>query len=173
MKKIKLLVAAIAVIGFSADTFAQQTSSATANASATIIQPIAISKTTDMSFGNIAVSGSTAGTVVLSTANGRTATGGVTLPVSGGTVTSAEFAVTGAANYTYTITLPSSVTLDDNASHTMTAGTFTSDPLTSAGTLDANGEQTVKVGATLAVGAAQAAGVYESDVDFQVIVNYN
>lgn len=173
MKKItKLFIAAIAVMGFSADAFAQQSSSASANTSATIIQPIAITKTTDLSFGNVAVHTTNAGTVELATTGSRTAGGGVTLPATTGTVSAAEFDVTGAANYTYSITLPSSVTLDDNNSHTMTVNTFVSNPATT-GTLDGSGEQTIAVGATLNVAGGQAPGTYESDTDFQVTVNYN
>lgn len=174
MKKIKFLVAVVAVMGFTADAFAQQTSSATANTSATIIQPIAIVKTADMNFGNVAVHTTNNGTVVLGTSNNRSSTGGVTLPVATpGTVTSATFDVTGAANYTYSITLPSSpVVLDDNNGHNMNVTTFVSNP-TPTGTLDANGEETISVGATLTVTGGQAPGTYESDQDFAVIVNYN
>ena len=173
MKKItRLFIAAIAVMGFSADASAQQTSSASANTSATIIQPIAIVKSADLSFGNVAVHSTNAGTVALSTGGGRTAGGGVTLPATTGTVTAAEFEVTGAPNYTYSISLPSSVTLDDNNAHTMTVNTFVSNPATT-GTLDGSGEQTISVGATLQVAGGQAPGTYESDTDFQVTVNYN
>lgn len=173
MKKIKFLFAVVAVMGFTADAFAQQSSTASANTSATIIQPIAITKTTDLNFGNIAVHSTNNGTVVLGTSNNRSQTGGVTLPVATpGTVTSASFDVTGAAGYTYSITLPTSVILDDNNSHQMTVNTFTSNPSTS-GTLDVNGEDVISVGATLNVLGGQAPGLYESDSDFDVIVNYN
>src|ERR1700730_18496238 len=84
-------------LAFSSQSFAQ--ASATANASATIVTPIAISKTADMNFGNVAVSGS-AGTVVLLPAGTRTSTGGVTLPATAGTVTAAVFTVTGTGTYT-------------------------------------------------------------------------
>jgi hypothetical protein len=171
MKKITFLLAIIATIG-SADVFAQQTSSATANTSATIIAPIAITKTADLEFGNVAVSGTTAGTVILSPAGSRTTTGGVTLPATTGTVNAAAFNVTGANNYTYTITLPSSVTLQ-KAADEMTVNTFTSNPLANAGQLNGSGAQTVTVGATLNVAAAQPVGTYQSDNDFQVTVNYN
>ncbi|MCE5320546.1 MAG: DUF4402 domain-containing protein, partial [Bacteroidales bacterium] len=100
---IKIFSLAIAIIGFSATSFAQV--SATATATSTIVTPIAISKTVDMNFGNVAVS-SSAGTVVLATAGTRTATGGVTLPATSGTIAAAEFTVTGQAGYTYSITLP-------------------------------------------------------------------
>ncbi|MCW3121550.1 MAG: hypothetical protein JWQ38_1042, partial [Flavipsychrobacter sp.] len=147
---------------------------ATASATATIITPISISKTVDMNFGNIAVSASTSGTVVLATGSTRTTggSGGVTLPSTTGTVTAAEFAVAGQASYTYAITLPSTATLTDGSSHTMTVGSFVSSPATT-GTLSSLGAQTLKLGATLSVSAAQAAGVYTNSTAVPVTVNYN
>lgn len=147
--------------------------SATASSSATIVAPIAIAKTVDMSFGNVAV-GTSAGTVVLAPGGTRTLTGGVTLPGAAGTVAAAAFDVTGEAGYTYAITLPSSaITLSDTATtpNTMTVGTFTSSPSTT-GTLTA-GAETVNVGATLNVGASQVAGTYTNTTDLTVTVNYN
>jgi hypothetical protein len=168
MKKIILVL--IVIGGFSAASFAQETASATATAN--IVTPIAISKTTDMNFGNVAVSSSTAGTVILAPAGTRTKSGGVTLPVVPGTVTSAAFTITGQENYTYTISLPSTHTLslsDNSAS--MVVNTFTSTP-SATGTLT-GGTQTVNVGATLNVGAAQKAGQYTNATGFEVTVNYN
>jgi len=144
--------------------------SASANASVTLITPIAITKTVDMNFGNVAV-GTSPGTVVLAPAGTRTATGGVTLPVTTGTVTAASFTVTGAANYTFSISLPaSSITLKSGA-NSLTVSTFLSTP-TPTGTLT-GGTATLNVGATLNVPANQAAGVYTTDTPFTVTVNYN
>ena len=166
-----MLAAVAAIFGISNRANAQ--ASATANASAYVVTPISITKTTDMNFGNLAVSASTGGTVVLSTAGARTATGGVTLPSTTGTVTAATFTVAGEGSYTYNITLPSSaVTLSDGSGHTMTATTFTSDPTALAGALTA-GTQTLYVGATLNVAAGQAAGSYTTATPFTVTVNYN
>jgi len=171
MKKVLMLAAVAAIFGISNRANAQ--ASATANASAYVVTPISITKTTDMNFGNLAVSASTGGTVVLSTAGARTATGGVTLPSTTGTVTAATFTVAGEGSYTYNITLPSSaVTLSDGAGHSMTATTFTSDPTALAGALTA-GTQTLYVGATLNVTAGQAAGSYTTATPFTVTVNYN
>src|SRR5437762_9349774 len=102
----KVLAIASILIAGSTASFAQ--ASATASASATIITPISISKTVDMNFGNIAVSASTSGTVVLSTAGSRTTggSGGVTLPSTTGTVAAASFTVSGEPSLTYDITLP-------------------------------------------------------------------
>ncbi|MFO7669155.1 MAG: DUF4402 domain-containing protein [Bacteroidales bacterium] len=145
--------------------------SAAATASATIVTPIAISTATDMDFGNVAVS-AVSGTVVLSPAGARSVTGGATLPAVPGTVTAASFDVTGQANLTYSITLPAAATTITSGADNMTVDTWTSSP-TPTGTLDAGGTETLSVGATLNVGAGQAAGTYLSAIPFTVTVNYN
>lgn len=173
MKNItKLFAAVLALVAFSVNANAQQTSSATASASATIITPISISKDVDLNFGNVAVSASSAGTVLYTAAGVRSATGGVSLPATTGSPTVASFTVTGQDNYTYSITLPASATtIDDGNSHTMTVDTWSSNP-TPTGTLS-SGTATVTVGATLHVAAGQATGSYTSSSPFSVLVNYN
>ncbi len=160
-----LLVAG--ALAFAEASFAQVT--ATANANATIVTPISISKNADLEFGNVATVG-TVGTVVLSPAGTRTSTGGVTLPATSGTVNAASFAVAGSGSYTYSITLPTSVVIT-SGSNTMTVNTFTSTP-SLTGTLS-SGAQTLMVGATLNLAVSQAAGVYASATPFSVTVNYN
>ena len=167
-----IIAAAVVVLGSTSGAFAQ--ASATASASATIITPISISKTVDMDFGNIAVSASTGGTVDLATTGARTTggAGGTTLPSTTGTVAAAEFAVSGEASFTYAITLPTSATLSDGSGNTMTVGSFVSNP-SATGTLSTGGTQTLLVGATLTVGAAQVAGTYTNSTGVPVTVNYN
>lgn len=164
----KILAISIILLGYISTSFAQV--SGTATATATIITPIAISKTVDMNFGNVAVSAA-AGTVVLSPAGVRTKTGGVTLPIVAGTISAASFTVTGLGSYTYTITLPSTPLTINNGSNTMTVNSFTSTP-SGTGTLS-GGSQVLNVGATLNVGVNQAAGLYTSASPFTVTVNYN
>ena len=165
----KWALAALSVIGFSSSSFAQAT--ATATATATIVTPISITKTVDMNFGNVAVQTATGGTVVMTPAGVRTAFLGVTLPAVPGTVTAASFTVNGQGTYTYAITLPATAVTLTNGANTMTADTFTSTP-SATGVLTA-GTQTLTVGATLNVAAAQAAGIYVSGTPFSVTVNYN
>ena len=167
----KVLATAAIAIAFSNSSFAQST--ATASASATIITPITIVKNVNMDFGNVAVSASLAGTVVLAPAGTRSTggAGGVTLPSTTGTVAGADFTVSGQASYTYAITLPSSATIS-SGSNTMNVNAFTSSPATT-GTLSSGGTQDLKVGATLNVSAAQAAGTYTNSSAVPVTVNYN
>lgn len=170
MKKLtKISAISILMIGSSLSLFAQ--ASATATASATIITPIAITKTVDMNFGTAAVQAGTGGTIVLTPAGGRTVTGGVTLPNVTGTVTAASFNVTGEGTSTYSITLPVAPLTITSGINTMTVSTFSSTP-TPTGTLTA-GAQTLLVGGTLNVAAAQAPGTYLSGTPFTVTVNYN
>lgn len=157
----------LSVCCFTSSGFAQ--ASATADASATIVTPISISKTADMNFGNVATNGAV-GTVVLAPAGTRTSTGGVTLPATVGTVTAASFTVSGSGAYTYAITLPASVVIT-SGSDNMTVDTFTSTPATT-GALT-SGTQIIKVGATLNLVASQAVGSYTSATPFTVTVNYN
>jgi len=157
------------LVAFSISSYAQV--SATATASATIVTPIAIAKTVDMDFGNVAVS-ATPGTVVLTPAGARSVTGGVSLPATTGTVTAASFDITGEANFTYSITLPAAATTITSGANTMDVDTWTSTP-TPTGTLDGTGAQTLTVGATLNVAAGQPAGTYVSGTPFTVTVNYN
>jgi len=160
----------LGLISIGISTKAQETASATATA--TIITPIAITKDVDMNFGIVAVQSTTGGTVVLTPAGVRSATGGVTLPVDNGTVTAASFTVTGVDGYTYNVTLPSSALTITSGSNTMTVTNFTSSPAGTNGTLT-GGTETLNVGATLNVSAAQPAGVYVSGTPFNVTVNYN
>jgi len=170
MKKLSILLSLVAIFSIASFTAKAQVS-ATATSSATIITPIAITKTSDLNFGNVAVSPTIAGTVVMTPAGVRSAGGGVTLPAIIGTVSAPSFTVTGVAGSTFSISLPpASITLTSGV-NLMTVGSFTSTPI-STGTLTA-GTQIVQVGATLNVGAAQAAGLYTNAAGLAVTVNYN
>ena len=153
----------------SAVTFGQV--SATANISETIVQPLTITKVIDMDFGNVAID-AVAGTVVLAPNGSRTKTGGAILTAVTGTPAAAVFNLTGASNYTYAISLPTSGVNVKFGNNTMVVNNFTSSP-TPTGTLGVNGKDVVNVGATLNVLPNQAAGTYHQETPFTVTVNYN
>lgn len=168
-KMTKLLGLVTVLAAFSTGVNAQAT--ATATGTAVIITPISITKVDDMHFGNLAVQAATGGTAILSPAGAVTTTGGVTSPAVQGSRKAASFTVNGDGTRTFSITLPSTITLTRlTGTETMSAGTFTSSP-TPTGTL-AGGTATLTVGATLTVAAAQVPGTYVSP-NFDVTVNYN
>lgn len=147
-----------------------QLSSATTSSSvtATVVPAITLTKNVDMDFAKV-VSGASGGTVVLSTAGARSATGGATL-ANGTGAAAASFTVGGDPSATYTITLPASVVINDGGSNNMTVNTFTSNP-SGTGALSGGGSQTLSVGATLQIGASQPSGTYTGT--FNVTVAYN
>ena len=84
-------------------------------------------------------------------------------------VSASSWAVTGVPNAPYQVTLPSSATIT-NGTENMTVNGFSR----SGGSqlfLDAGGNASFNVGATLNIGANQPAGVYSGS--FAVTVNYN
>jgi hypothetical protein len=167
MKNITLL-AVLAFAVFSINATAQSTANATATA--TIVKPISIAKNVDMNFGNIASDG-TASTVLMGTDGVRVAGAGVTLPSTTGTTTAAKFTVTGEGAYTYDLTLPSTITISntDATPASMVVNGFTSNSTKKL----SGGTEVFFVGATLNLGASQAAGIYTNSTGFDVIVNYN
>lgn len=172
MKKITLLIA-IVMIAFTTNAVAQSTANATASTTATVIKPITITKTVDMNFGNL-VSTVAGGAIVLPTSGARTGDAAILLGTQNGTVTAASFTVTGETDFTYAITLPAApfdVSNTDTTPATMAVGTFVSLP-SATGTLTA-GTQTLLVGATITLGAAQASGAYTNAAGLAVTVYYN
>ncbi|WP_077032772.1 DUF4402 domain-containing protein [Pelomonas sp. KK5] len=153
--------------------------SATANASATVLTPMTITKSTDLNFGEL-VAGN--GVVTLDTAGARTKAGSTALP-TGGSPTAARFDVTGDANHTFSVDFAtgSSTVLTDASSNTMAVswfaevvGTAAPTPVSTGtpttGTLN-SGAAYIYVGGAVTVGASQAAGSYTGTI--QVTVNYN
>lgn len=137
---------------------------ATGTANASVITPLTLTESNTLEFGQLS-SSATIGTVVIDNADGRTATGGVTL--EGGTFRSGGWTVAGEPSTAYSITLPSTdVTLTSGANN-MTVNTFT-DSKSGASTTDGSGGDTFKVGATLNVGLNQASGTYTGTYDVTV-----
>ena len=149
------------------DTTNGKNSTTTFSVSAKVDPVITLARLTDLRFGDI-FTGPLAGTVILSPAGARTATGGAGLGALS-PVGPATFTVTGAANATYAINLPATITL------TAAGGTLTVSPVTSTpsptGLLGATGQQTLALGGTLNVAANQADGDYAGT--FNVTVAYN
>jgi hypothetical protein len=171
MKQItKILSVALVMFAFSATTFAQL--SATASASAVIISPLRIVKVTDLHFGTI-MKGTLASTVVLTPAGVRSiGSGDATLSAIAPASAVASFTITGEPTLSYTINLPAAPFNVVNGGNNMSVGTFVSSPAAGVNSIPAGGSQTLTVGATLSVGAAQVSGTYTANL-LTVTVNYN
>jgi len=168
----KLIVFAIAIFGFTAISFGQNPSTATANATATVLIPISIANNTDLAFGTFAQS---AGTVTIATTGTRTSSGVNLYTISGVTPAAASFTVTGDANSSFSIVLPANGTVSlsgptGTGTKTMAVTSFQSNPAAGTTALVA-GTKAISVGATITVAADQAVGSYTAT--FPVVVNYN
>ena len=159
---------AFTVISLSNNCLAQQTASASATVSASIVTPITIFKNADLLFGNIKVSTKIGGTTIISPSGLHTASGGVT---SSGTHGAASFTVSEQDNYTYGVTLPTTATINELNPNLITVSDFTSAP-SDLGTIH-SGSQNISVGATLNLKAAESNDTYTGSASFIVAVNYN
>lgn len=166
LRKILPISAAIAGMAMLPNT--AQSATANATATAEVLAPITITKTVDMSFGDLYADNLAIGTVALGTDGTRTAGGAVTLGPTGGAA--ATFTLTGTASAAYSITLPGVAVQLDSGANNMLVDTFVHDA-GGAPALDGTGNGTFNVGATLNVGINQAAGTYVGN--FDVIANYN
>lgn len=160
---------------------ARAADNATASATAVVLQPIAVTKSADLVFGNV-VAGN--GDVTVATDGTRSKTGTTVLPTGGSAAAAARFDITGTGNNSFSIDYTGSDTvLTDGSSNTMaidwiteavttTTPTGKTDPTSDAatGTL-ASGAAYIYVGGKLTVGAAQVAGTYTGIV--KVTVAYN
>lgn len=173
MKKFGILF--IVLVGIATTSFGQTSSQATAQSSATIVGALTLTNTADLKFGQMTAPTALGGEiVVVDASDGISAGGNITL-IGGSPVSSAAYEVAGTEGATYAITLPAdgSVTLT-NGANSMDVDTFTSSKAGNVSTLGAavgGVNDTFKVGASLHVATAQAAGVYTGS--FDVTVAYN
>jgi len=161
--------AAVASLGIASG--AQAATSAQANASATILNSLAVAVSpTDntLDFATIAP-GASAVTVVVAPNGTRTCPVGV---VCTGTANAPTFNIQGAVNSTVQVTFTNaSETLSDGSGNNMTASSFLTSLPSDVATLDAAGNASFTVGGSLAVAAGQAAGTYSGTVTVNVAYN--
>jgi hypothetical protein len=165
-------VAALAAFGAS-NSFAASTS---ANSTATVIEPMEITKTNDLVFGQFARGAG--GEVTVSTSNART-TDNTILSASGAIPKAAVFTVAGADDAGFSVGITNTPLTDGDGVETMALSTFSDidagDKVdggdVTAGTLSETGELTIYLGGTLTVASDQTAGVYTGTVT--TTVQYN
>lgn len=152
---------------------------ATATATAEVLTPIAVAKTTDLVFGNL-VPGN--GVVTLSTTSVRTKDGSTGFSSSGAAAAAGSFTVTGTGANTFAIDYTGSSTTLVNGVETMAIDWITEAVATTAtgknttgtnattGTLS-GGSARIFAGGALTVGAEQVSGTYTGSL--KVTVAYN
>ncbi len=166
----KTLLAALLASGALSATaaHAQVADSADTTASVRILKPITIDATQALNFGTVIYDNAN-GTVSMAAASGSTSQCATVLCT--GTSTPALFAVTGTANEAFTVTMPSTVTLDRAGGGGTLAVALTNNAGGTAPKLDASGKFGLAVGGNFTLNASQAGGSYSKA--FAVEVAYN
>lgn len=148
---------------------------ATADATAEVLDALVLTNTTALDFGTMVVSG--AGAVTLAADGSLTCTDPDI--VCSGTTGVAGFSVDGTANKAVTINLPAasvelrhpSYTAATAAQHSIILDTFTSSENGAGGpevTLDGAGDATFDVGGTITLDGTEEAGVFDGTFDVSV-----
>jgi len=163
----KIFILIISTLLLTINTLCQST--AIGRISAEIIEPIIITKNTDMDFGAIE-SNINGGDIELTPQGIRNTTESIKLSDKR-TVSNASFKIMGQPKYNYSITLPNNANLNNN-SNQLIVDSFTSYP-SGTGTIDDNGNGTINIGATLHMNPNQSVGIYSNDNGLIVVVNYN
>jgi hypothetical protein len=175
--RLRLLVVflvASAGAGSGATSYAGSTA---AEATATMMAPVMVVMEWGFNFGRIA-SKATAGTIVLGT-GGEITSSDYSFMINS-SIRHAQFVVFGEESSSFSITLPTAATLV-SGNNSMIVDGFTSDPSGSGTTYTAAqmgplmmgpySQRSVRMGATLHVGAHQPAGAYQGT--FSVSADYN
>lgn len=137
----------------------------------TLWESLKMNERTPLFFGVLEV-GAGAAVIRLNAQNGQRSivSGSNVILSTGQTSTAGQFKVSGQANTTLSVSLPSSVVLTGNKGGSMTLNNFTGYPSSTQLVLDASGDGYLNVGADLNIGASQPSGTYSGT--YSVTVNY-
>jgi hypothetical protein len=185
MKNLLTLIMVALTIGFSGNSNAQTQSTIDASAGARIIVPMTLTEQNALNFGSTNKQSGVAGSVVLSTADAsRGFKGGASGSLIGDPASNAVFNITGTHNSSYSITLPTSITIVEPGAAVMTIDElkirFSSAaediPIIEGNNsiskvLNGNGNDSFRLGGTLNIKSDQVAGVYSGT--YSVTVDYN
>lgn len=169
---IHTMLACALVLGMAGHGTDSQAATASNDATATVVAPIAIAAGSTLRFGSFSTAAAGQTVSINATSGARTSSGALLVTSTTGRAT---FNVTGQGSLTYAITLPGNgvvtITTDDggSANEIMAVSNFVSDP-SGTGTLT-SGAQTLGVGATITTVSSQVAGAYTGS--FNVSVDYN
>lgn len=166
---IQLVLAGLVIGGIGLANAATQNGNATAE----VINPITITESQVLNFGQFAV-GTAGGAVIMTDGGAISAGADIDLLGSSG-AQQGTFAISGQANKAIAVTVSGAATLSDGLATPNTMG-LTASATTPPSVLDASGAATLNVGGVLTVGGNQAPGTYSTTnsggIPYTVTVNY-
>jgi hypothetical protein len=154
---------------------AQSPASATATGAATVIQPIALVKNTDLAFGSLVRPSLGSNTVTIDPTSGaRTISGtGDASLAANQTVSRATYSVAGEGGSTFSVTVPSSFTMTRSGGSETLPVSLNATALAGAlsGSIGSTGSANFSIGGSLPLSSTTVAGDYVGT--FDVTVGYN
>jgi hypothetical protein len=173
-KLLKTFLAVAAVSAIAAPAMAQSSATQSTTASATIVQPITLTKNSDLAFGTVVKPTSGTNTITIDeTTGGRTKTGAGDAALATSSPTRAAFSVGGEGGQTFSITVPSTATMTrSGGSETLTANLVkTAATGTISGSIGSAGTATFGVGGNYDVSSTTVSGAYSGS--FNTTFDYN
>lgn len=175
MKNFRIALAGLAAVVAVSPTgaLAQSSANVSTTGSARIVQPIAITKNSDLAFGTVVRPTSGSNTVTVDQTNGtRAISGGGDGVLVTSTVTRATYTVDGEGGQTFSISVPATFSMTGSTSGTITVNlTPTATSGTLSGAVGAAGTATFGVGGDFSLASTQATGQYTGS--FTATVAYN
>ena len=172
MKRILLTSGAMLAAALTTPAFAQDSDTADADGSTTIIQPLTIAKDADLSFGRIVKPSTGTGTVTIADSADTVSAGSGAVALTGIATSRAKFTIDGEGAQGITITVPADFDLvngTDTITVTLDADRPASDTLD--GTLGGDGTRALNVGGSFSLPDSVSTGEYTGQ--FTVTVAYN
>lgn len=168
------LCAAGAALAVSAPAFAQSSATQSTTGTTKIIQPITLTKDTDLAFGSVVKPTTSSNIVAISASDGsRGLTGGGDAALAPSTSGRATYTVNGEGGQTFSISAPASFDMTrQGGSETITV-TLTPSAAsgTISGSLGSAGSSTFGVGGSFSVSSTTASGSYSGAFDATVAYN--
>ena len=140
---------------------AQSTSTDTANGSVTIVQPLTVTRVSDLSFGRIVKPTAGSGSVVLANTADTVSAGSGAVALAGISTTRARFDIAGEGGQLVTLTVPASVSLANSTNAiTVTLSPSLAPSYQLSGTLGSSVTDALYVGGSFSLPSTQASGLY-------------
>ena len=172
MKRILLTSGAMLAAALTTPAFAQDSDTADADGSTTIIQPLTIAKDADLSFGRIVKPSTGTGTVTIADSADTVSAGSGAVALTGIATSRAKFTIDGEGAQDITITVPADFDLDngtDTITVTLDADRPASDTLD--GTLGGDGTRALNVGGSFSLPDDAVTGEYTGQCTVTVAYN--
>lgn len=171
MKTVHKIAAGIgAISSLASAAYAQNSATATASGSATIIQPIAASKVADLAFGTIVKPASGTATVSVDADGNRTLAGGAV--AVGGGAGAAAFNVVGEGGSTFSVAVPASFSMTSGSSSLVVSTVDNSGGGgTLSGAIGSASTASFGVGGNFTLNSATTSGAYTGT--FAITASYN